>query len=295
MQGCINIPAGVLGKGGVIVVNLTGGRVEDDVLEDGTELDGAENIGLLLGREANALGVTSTLDVEDTLVGPAVLIVTDKSTLGVGREGGLAGSRKTEEDSDVAVLALVGRRVESEDVVLDGHLVEEHSEDTLLHLAGVFGTEDDHLLLSEVDGDRRGRSHTSGESVGREGTGVVDDIVGVEALQLFPRWANQHVAHEEGVVCTSADNADADSVALVPSCVAVDDIDAVPGVEVVDCTLSVDTPDLKGNIVSTRDMWNEVEFDIVKGHVSQAGAKSRGSGRSFSRGRQGAAYAGCRV
>jgi hypothetical protein len=124
--------AGVLGEGGVIVVDDTGFGVEDDVLKDGTELDGVVNIGLLLGGETNALGVATTLDVEDTSVTPAVLVVTDQGTLGVGGESGLASSGETEEDGYVAVLALVGGRVEGEDVVLDGHLVVEDSEDTWL-------------------------------------------------------------------------------------------------------------------------------------------------------------------
>lgn len=37
--------------------------------------------------------------------------------------------------------------------MLNGHLVEENGEDTLLHLTSVLSTKDDHLLLGEVDGD----------------------------------------------------------------------------------------------------------------------------------------------
>lgn len=238
--------AGVLGEGGVIVVDNAGDGVEDDVLEDGAEADGVENIGLLLGGETNALGVATALDVEDTSVGPAVLVVTNQLTLGVGRQGGLAGTGQTEEDGDIAVLTLVGRGVEGQDVVLDGHLVEEDGEDTLLHLTSVLGTEDDHLLLGKVDSHGGGRGHTLSEAVGRERTGIVDDIVGVEVLKLLASWANQHVAHEEGVVGASADNADANTVALIPAGITVDDIDAVTGVEVVDSTLTVDAPDLSG-------------------------------------------------
>jgi hypothetical protein len=124
----------VLSEGGVIVVDLTSLGVEDNVLEDGTVADGAVNIGLLLGREANGLGVATTLEVEDTAVTPAVLIVTDESTLRVGREGGLASSRQTEEKGYIAVLALVGGGVKGEDIVLDGHLVEEDGEDTAKRL-----------------------------------------------------------------------------------------------------------------------------------------------------------------
>lgn len=46
------------------------------------------------------------------------------------------------------------------------------------------------------------------------------------------------------MVCAGTDNADLDPVALVPSCETIDDIDSAAGVEVVDGTLSVDTPDL---------------------------------------------------
>ena len=120
----------VLGEGGVIVIDNSGGGVEDDVLKDGAKLDGVENIGLLLGGETNALGVAAALNVEDALVAPAVLVVTDQGTLGVGREGGLASAGETEEDGNVAVLALVGGRVKGKDVVLDRHLVVEDSEDT---------------------------------------------------------------------------------------------------------------------------------------------------------------------
>lgn len=64
-------------------------------------------------------------------------------------------------------------------------------------------------------------------------------------LQILLGRANQHVAHEESVVGAGADDADAYPVALVPSCEAVDDVDAVAGVEVVNGTLAVDAPDLE--------------------------------------------------
>lgn len=129
---------GVLGEGGVIVVDNASGGVENDVLEDGTKLDGVENIGLLLGGETNALGVAAALNVEDATVAPAVLVVTDQGALGVGRESGLAGTGETEENGDIAVVALVGGRVKGENVVLDGHLVVEDSEDSDDRLASSF-------------------------------------------------------------------------------------------------------------------------------------------------------------
>ena len=127
--------ASVLSQGVVVVVDNTGDGVEDDVLKDGTELDGVKNIGLLLGRETNGLCIATTLDVEHTRVGPAVLIVANERTLGVRRQSSLASTGQTEEYGDIAALTLVGGGVECKDLVLDRHFVEEDCEDTLLHLA----------------------------------------------------------------------------------------------------------------------------------------------------------------
>jgi hypothetical protein len=121
---------------------------------------------------------------------------------------------------------------------------------TLLHLSCVLGTKDNHLLLSKVDRDGGGGSHSSGEAVGREGASIVDCVVGVEVLELLASRPNEHVAHEESMVGASADNANVDAVALVPAGETIDNVDTVAGVEVVDSALTVDAPDLFGRNVS---------------------------------------------
>lgn len=67
----------------------------------------------------------------------------------------------------------------------------------------------------------------------------------MEVLQLLAAGPDEHVAHEESMVGTSADNTDVDAVALVPAGETIDNVDTVAGVEVVNSTLAVDTPDLK--------------------------------------------------
>jgi hypothetical protein len=47
------------------------------------------------------------------------------------------------------------------------------------------------------------------------------------------------------MVGAGADDAHADAVALIPAGEPVYDVDAIPGVEVVDGTLAVDAPDLR--------------------------------------------------
>ena len=104
--------AGVLGLGVAVEVDDTV-VVGHHVLEQGVALDCAEDLRLILGREIDALGVAPSLEVEDAVVVPAVLVVTDELAGGVGRKGGLAGSGEAEEQADVSALADVGAAVHS--------------------------------------------------------------------------------------------------------------------------------------------------------------------------------------
>lgn len=66
----------------------------------------------------------------------------------------------------------------------------------------------------------------------------------MEVLKLLSRGPDKHVSHEESMVGASADNADVDPVALVPASEAIDNVDAVAGVQVVDGSLPVNLPHL---------------------------------------------------
>jgi len=126
--------------------------------------------------------------------------------------------------------------------VLDWHLIEENGENTLLHLSGILGTENNHFLIGEVDSNRGSGGHALGVSVCWEGAGIVDGVIGVEVFEIFGIGADKHVAHEESMVSAGADNADLDAVFLIPSCETVDDINAISSVEVVNGTFAVDSP-----------------------------------------------------
>lgn len=153
----------------------------------------------LFGAEVDALGIASALNVEDTRVGPHVLVVTDEETVRVGTEGGLAGTAETEEECDIALgtvggLGLVGRRVEGELTELDGLEVVHDGEDSLFHLARVLCAENDHLHALKVDLDRGGRGHTGGEAVGGELARVVDDEIWLAKVgEFFGGRADEHV------------------------------------------------------------------------------------------------------
>lgn len=186
----------------------------------------------------------ASFNVENAPIRPAVLIITNQPPLRVRRQRRLAGTRQAKEHSHVAILTLIGRRVQRQHVVLDWHLVEQDREDSLLHLAGVLRAEDDHLSLGKVDGHGRRRGHALGEAVGRERPSVVDHIVWVEGLELLAGRADQHVAHEQRMVGPGAHHPHADSVPLIPARISINHVDSVSCVEIVDGAFSVDAPDL---------------------------------------------------
>ena len=108
------------------------------------------------------------------------------------------------------------------------HLVEQNGKNALLHLSSIFSTQDDHLLLSEINCNGCGGCHPGCVSVGREGAGIIDGIVGVEIDELFSRWPDEHVTHEESMVGSGTDDSNVDAVPLIPSSKAIDDIDTIP-------------------------------------------------------------------
>lgn len=231
----------------VIVVGCTRQLVIRHILQDGTVANGVEDFWLLLGAQANALCVAAALDVEDTVVRPDVLVVTNQSAVRVSRQGRLAGAGETKEERNVAIGALVGTRVERQLAELDGLQVVHDGKDTLFHLTSVLGTENDHLATLEVDFNRGRGCHARREAVRRELTGVVDDEVGLaKVLELLACGPDEHIVHEQSVVGTGADDANLDAVLGVPASKAVKDVDVVAGVEVVDGALTVD---LKGVLV----------------------------------------------
>ncbi len=97
----------ILGDGFVIQIDLAGDRIIDHIFQDR-----AKGVGGLVdlwfgGRgKLDDFGITAVLKVEDALVAPAMLVIADQIAVGVGREGGLAGARKAEEQRDIVFVSL---------------------------------------------------------------------------------------------------------------------------------------------------------------------------------------------
>ena len=104
--------ARVLRDANIVIVGRTRSRVVDDVLKDATKADRVVDLGFLRGGEVDALGITTTLNVEDTSVGPDVLIITDEKAPGVSTERCLSRSRQTKEECHITLVdANVCRRM----------------------------------------------------------------------------------------------------------------------------------------------------------------------------------------
>ena len=99
-----------------------------------------------------------------------------------------------------------------------------------------------HPFLREVNRYRSRRSHTSRISVRWETTRIVDDIVRMKCLKLLPCRSNEHITHKECMICPCTHNSNTDTVALVPACITIDNVDAVTSIQIVDGTFSIDTP-----------------------------------------------------
>ena len=89
-----------------------GDGIDHHVLEHRAEADGLVDLRLGAGREADDLGVAAALEVEDAVVGPAVLVVADEAAGRVGAERGLAGAGEAEVQRDVTLAPGVGRAVQ---------------------------------------------------------------------------------------------------------------------------------------------------------------------------------------
>ena len=100
----------IFGNTAVVKVDFAIG-VNSDVLEQGIATNGVPDVGFLFLAQIDGFGVAAAFEVENTFVVPAVFVVADELTFGIGRKGGFAGTGQAEEDGGIAVFPYVGRAV----------------------------------------------------------------------------------------------------------------------------------------------------------------------------------------
>ena len=217
--------ARVLGDRLVGEVDLACNRIEHNVLDDRAEhFCRRVDLGLGLGGQVDRLGVAATFDVEDAIVGPAVLVVADQGALGIGRECRLAGAGKAEEDGDATIVGDVGRAVHRQDAML-GQAVVHVREDGLLDLAGVARTADQDLAGGKVERHETGRARAVDFGVGLELRGMENDDFGGVDGDLCRRRVDEHRLCEQDVPGGVANHANCDAVLGVRASEGVEDVD----------------------------------------------------------------------
>ena len=215
--------AGVLGDGLVVKVDLAV-CVNGYILQQRIALDCVVDVRLGILVQIDDLGIAAALEVEHAVVVPAVLVVADQQTLGIGGQGGLAGAGQAEEQSGVlALLVGVGGAVHGSDA-LQGQVVVHHGEHTLLHLAAVPGVDDDLLAGSDVEGHASLGVQAQLLVVLNLSLGsVVDHEIGLKALQLIVGGLDKHILDEVSLPCHLHDEADGHAGILVSTAESIHD------------------------------------------------------------------------
>ena len=209
--------------------------IEHHVFADRAKADSVEDLGLVEGVQALAFCVAATLDVEDTHVGPTVLVVADQQARGIGRKRGLARAGQAKEHGGLVRDGIhAGRAMHGQHVVLDGQQVIHNAEDGLFDLAGVAGAGDQNHAFLEVD------DHGSAGIEALDGrialvTGRCEHAeVGLAGARDFAgKRAGEHLLNKECLAGTLAGNEQATCVVAVGACHAAGD-EHVALVEIVD-------------------------------------------------------------
>jgi len=217
--------AGILGHRLVGEIDLAL-RADRHVLQQRVAADSVPDVGLVLFREIDDLGIAAALEVEHAVVVPAVLVVADELTLGIGREGRLARTRQTEEDRRLALLVGVGRAVHRSDA-LQRQQVVHIGEHALLHLTAVPRVEDYLHLLREVEDHGRLRVQTQLLVVLHLRLRSVEhhEVGFAVLLQLGVGRTDEHVLHEVCLPGHLHDEADLQARVLVGAAEGIDHVE----------------------------------------------------------------------
>ena len=82
----------VLGNGSTMIVDLPSTSNEIDILKDSAEPDSVVNFRLFVFAESHTLSIATSFDVENSLVSPDVLVVSNELAITDSREGSLSSS-----------------------------------------------------------------------------------------------------------------------------------------------------------------------------------------------------------
>lgn len=89
--------ASVFGYGAIIEINATSDFIIDNILKNTSESNCIKDLRFFLTGQVYTLGITAALNVEDSMIGPAMLIITDQVAMNIGGQGGFTRPGKSKE------------------------------------------------------------------------------------------------------------------------------------------------------------------------------------------------------
>src|SRR6476661_3638116 len=101
----------IFGQRAISVIGFAGLLIQNNVFTDRTETHRIIDLRLMFPGEVDTLGITAALEIEDTIISPTMLIITDQAPIWVSGKARLAGTRKAKEESDITLRTDVRRTV----------------------------------------------------------------------------------------------------------------------------------------------------------------------------------------
>jgi hypothetical protein len=83
---------GVLSDADISKVNLSSALLESNVFQNSTKFDGVIDLWLLLFAESYTLGIATSLHVEDSLISPNVLVITNEGSVSDSAQSSFSSS-----------------------------------------------------------------------------------------------------------------------------------------------------------------------------------------------------------
>ena len=188
------------------------------ILKKSVSLDRIVDVRLRLFVKVDNLSVASTLEVEYSVVIPAVLVITDQKTLRICGKCCFTCSGKTEEDCCVlSVKVCICRAVHGSNA-LKRQIVVHHGEHTFLHLSAVPCIYDNLLTACNVEHYSCLRVKTQLFVVLNFSLGcVVNNEIWLKVLKFLSCWLNEHVCYEVCLPSNLNDETDSHTCIFVSS------------------------------------------------------------------------------
>lgn len=200
-------------------------RVIFDILNNSTKLDSIPNFGFFLSAEIDGFSIASSFNVEDTLVSPDVLIITNQSSLRISTESSLTSTRQAEQESGVSTLAFIGTSMHAECAFLR-HVVVHNTEKTFLHLSSVLGSKNTEFFFFEIDSYRCLGSNLLSGGVCIELSSIQNCEVDVRGGKIFLeliKWSSDHhLFHKQSMIRPCSNNSAPEPIVLIPTGVSID-------------------------------------------------------------------------